>query len=180
MFDLAECSPTYLPWDVNSPGDHELACQRCEIESEVTHHALTEMVLKSDRRKQGVHRRRVVVAIPESNLRVNDRLEPSSATPDVFTFEENAPTTAIFWRVSAETLARHRNPIWCLETGLDPSLHLCVDSLHTLYLGPMKQYCEVAVWVVFDSGILGVGVQSTDDEILEMSVVLLRVKLMHW
>eukprot|EP00969_Alexandrium_andersonii_P263012 11626552-Alexandrium_andersonii.AAC.1 len=77
--------------------------------------------------------------MPEWRLAVGDRLEPCEALPDVGALEDvQVPIKILFWRPSAETKARHRNPIF--DDVLGTTLcTLAVDTLHTLNLGVFQE-----------------------------------------
>lgn len=61
----------------------------------------------------------------------------------------------MFWRQSAETLARHRNPIFDEALGLAPEKTLCIDILHALNLGVFGNFCHCALRAVVNNGAWG-------------------------
>ena len=81
------------------------------------------------------------------------QLACSPELPDVGALEHVAlPITITWWTQPAAVhgrkigLARKRNPLLCEELGLVPSLHCAVDSLHSLYLGPMLRLVNATLW----------------------------------
>ena len=153
-----------LVWTLNSEDDYEAACRRCEIEVQLTVLTKLQIVttgLKQDRRV-GVGKGRTLCAeILDLRLRRGDRLEPSSQLPNVSLFEE-APLgiTIIFWRQTAETITRHRNPVFCRELGVSAQRSLTIDSLHAFYYGPLKLWCQTALWFLLLANVFGnVGTQ---------------------
>ncbi len=68
----------------------------------------------------------MVADIPTLGLKAGDRLEPSDLLWDVASFEasEAFPARVLFWRVQAETLTRHRNPLFGTDQRCSP-LTIC-------------------------------------------------------
>ena len=132
-----------------------------------------------DKRQNGSHGRSLTRDIPELNLRAGDRLEPSSALADVGGFEDlDVPATVVFWRCSLETIARHRNPLFCAELGTSPRRSLIVDLLHCMNLGVLHTWVVKALWLLLTSGVFGdIG---TADEKLQTAVMALRHELLEW
>ena len=112
-----------------------------------------------------------------------DRLEPNSELPDVSFFEslDSFPTLVLFWRVSQETLTRHRNPIFCQALGIGIS-SLCIDTLHTLHLGVIKRFCMWGIWFFMEVDLFGVGGSGdyNEDEKLQLNANALRHELWGW
>ena len=84
----------------------------------------------------------------------------------------------VFWRNSLQTLTKHRNPIFQPDVGLDPSTSLTVDELHANYLGVMKVFCKLAVWLLITNGVYGA--VGTDAENMQIAVLVLRHRLIAW
>jgi hypothetical protein len=117
--------------------------------------------------------------VPVLGLRTDDRLEPSANLQDVYALADAvAPIDVVFWRMSSDTLSRHRNPLFCPELGLSPKRNLTVDELHANHLGPMKIWCKVVVWFVLLSGVYGQ--LGTREENVAAAVLALRHDLMAW
>jgi hypothetical protein len=93
--------------------------------------------------------------IPELQLEVGDRLEPSSELPVVSKLDDvsHFPMQVVFWRRSLESLCRHRSPLFCAATGLDPVSCITVDWMHALNLGVMKGFVKHVVWVLLSNKI---------------------------
>ena len=100
--------------------------------------------LRWDKRDGDAHDRALARDMPSLRLVVSGRSEPSAALPDVGGLEnlEWAHLYVCFWRTSTESLARHRNPLFCTELGLSPNRSLTVDALHCLYFGAMNVWCR--------------------------------------
>ena len=77
-------------------------------------HAAVKAALWYDKRLDGNHGRALLVDVPFCDLLANDRLEPSRELMDVAAFDQinEFPTRAVFWRTSAETVSRHRCPLF--------------------------------------------------------------------
>eukprot|EP00959_Pyramimonas_sp_CCMP1952_P141472 2961016-Pyramimonas_sp.AAC.1 len=97
--------------------------------------------------------------MPEYNLKVGDRLEPSADLFDVGTFDSKPlPFTATFWRVPRDARRRplvstlHRNPLFHPSTGLTQK-HLMVDMLHTVHLGVIQILIAHIIWATLDANV---------------------------
>ena len=93
------------------------------------------------------------------------------------------PFTAVFWRTHTDHVGRctdisnHRNPLFCDELGTDPSHVLAVDSLHSVYYGPMQKWASATLWRILlrnpwnlpgpDSAVLDLGVRRLRTHMLE-------------
>jgi len=87
-------------------------------------------------------------------------LEPSPAMANVADFDHMRPQAGqqlrvVFWRRSAETKARRRNPLFCVETGLSPAV-LAVDWLHSLALGLTGYWINAVVHFMYRADIFDV------------------------
>jgi hypothetical protein len=174
--------PTTMPFRSNLPGDYEAACRGCEVLVVLDGHWHRVVLehLAYDKRQQGSHGRALLQAIPELGLARDDRLEPSEALADVGDFDSitTFPIPVVFWRLAAESLTRHRNPIFDPRIGVWPSRTMTVDALHALYASVMKQFCCAAVWFLLLSSLWGqVG---TTEESLSIAVLAMRHSLMVW
>jgi hypothetical protein len=118
--------------------------------------------------------------VPALGLLKHDRLEPCDALGDVGAFESLVVPVdgVVFWRPSAETTTRHRNPLFVQSLGLSPNVAIIVDLLHTLYLGVMKTWARVALWSLLLSGVYGDS--GTQAENIRSGVLVLRHSLMSW
>ena len=84
---------------------------------------------------------------PDLAPRKGDRIEPHSKMLDVGSSMalDTFPHRVLFWRTSAETHARHRNPLWSEKTGILPDRSAALDWLHVLSLGVFQTWCALAV-----------------------------------
>jgi hypothetical protein len=172
-----------LAFRCNEDDDYEAAVVRCEHHIEINVSSRLLIVRAglqySKKSSDGPHGRALNRDIPELHLLRDDRLEPSPALPDVGAFESLALGTIVtFWRNADDTLTRHRNPLFCAETGLSPKRNMTVDSLHCLYLGVMNAYVKLAIWLFIDAGVLG-GL-GTKEERVQSNVITLRHLLTSW
>ena len=137
-----------LPWQENDAAAYEEACRRCEIYVVIAteeQRASVAQELYYDKRTYGSRGRALKAAIPALGLKSGNRLEPCPALPDVADFGKvPLPATVLFWRPSQETFARHRNPLFTPELGIDVQ-SLRVDTLHTLFLGVFQLQCAAVV-----------------------------------
>ena len=186
MFVVDDCTMRALRWPENRVGDYDAACKRCEIIVRLTSCGLQQVLaagLRYDKRANGNRGRVLNNDVPSLGLLADDRLEPSLHLIDVSKLEdleipEDGHVQIIFWRVSLETMARHRTPFLDAELGTDPSTCLIVDTLHALYLGVFQVWCRIAIWFLIESGIFGA--LGTHEEQHASTVLLLRHQLMAW
>ena len=151
-----------FPSRENREGEYDEACDRCMLEIEMTgdkRKALLEQGgLQYDKRPNGSHGLALGNDVPTLGLVRGDRVEPSPALPDVGQLERldlrNRPRI-VFWRPSRETLAKHKNPLFCARIGLTVQRSLAPDTLHTLYLGVFLAFCRMVVWRLILAGAWG-------------------------
>ena len=68
------------------------------------------------------------------------------------------PCQILFWRRSAETLVRHRSPLFNeARTGVDPYRTMALDSLHGNSLGTFQKYAAKMVRDLIDIDAFAVG-----------------------
>jgi len=149
LYSWEEMEPGEIPWCPNEPEDYDAACRRCERHVVVSTQQLRDRIaaeLYFDKRVAGSRGRALRADIPELNLKAGDRLEPSAGCPDTGAFEHlGLPATVVFWRPGAETLTKHRNPIFNTLTGVTLDT-LTVDTLHCFYLGVLQVHCSQVIW----------------------------------
>ena len=119
--------------------DYLRACEEAEVVVEIGNAEALKLVtrhLHEDRRKSGSSGRALKEDILVLGLRKGDRLEPDAVNRDVFAIDASTsfPMTLVFWRVSAEGLTRHRNPMFSARSYITPELS-CSDELHSMHLG---------------------------------------------
>ena len=175
--------PLQSPWRNNEEGDYNDACQRCERTVALdasAHQSIIDAGLQYDKRRDGSKGRRLLEHVPRLGLCAGDRLEPSVLLPNVAKFESlNAfPVLVSFWRCSNETMARHRNPLFCTALGLSPHSCLTVDFLHSLFLGVMHVYCRHVLWFLIEKGVWGR--MATEEETVQVVAIALRHELNQW
>jgi hypothetical protein len=137
--------------------------------------------LRWDKRKDGSHGRALTIDFPALGLPAGDRLEPCRALMDVGKFEDvdQFPFTCTFWRPSAETRVRHRNPLMDGSIGVSHDA-TCPDKLHCLYLGPMFEWNHQVIWVMIEADVYSVANGRDKEERNQLSVQMLRAELMAW
>jgi len=99
--------------------------------------------------------RTLVRDVPQFLLRAKDRLEPSDELADVSFFDDRPlPFRAVFWRPTYDAKGsrmdpvHHRNPLFAEDLATSPVQCLAVDTLHTLYYGPVMRWVSAVVWRV--------------------------------
>jgi hypothetical protein len=182
LYDTLSHSCDALNWRCNEDADYDATCSRCELPVRLRDEAARQMVLRvlrPDKRTNGSQGLALASDLPSLGLVANDRLEPSAGLPDVHALDVVAlPADVIFWRPSLESLARHRNPLFCNLLGMSPKRSLTIDALHALYLGVMKSWCVAALWYILLSGMYGA--IGTAEENLAAALLGLRHDLMQW
>ena len=101
------------------------------------------------------------------------RLWPGPQLRDIDRFVHcELPITVTFWRIHRDAEGRlddrvgHRNPIFGPSTGLSPN-NICVDALHTVYLGVYKTYCQSVCWSAIESNIFKI--EGAIEKVFELS-----------
>jgi hypothetical protein len=171
-----------LRWDTNGPDSYDRACSLCEFVVQLTDESKALIIaagLRYDKRQDGKRGRVLIRDVPALGLRQHDRLEPCPGLPDIGAFPDvPTPCTIVFWRVTNESYARHRNPMLADDLGLSPSKALTVDLLHCFYLGVLKVWTTTGIWAMLERGIFGA--LGTADEKLENNILVFRHRLMAW
>jgi hypothetical protein len=183
MFQTSGMTMGQLIWRINAEGDYFDACRRCEILVRLLEPAHIELImryLRYDKRKDGARGRALThdVLVNGTELKLNDRLEPSETLPDIGAVEhiEDFPCTIIFWRAAQETMTRHRNPIFDREIGVTPARTLTIDVLHAFFLGLLNVWARISIWKLILSG--AYGSLGTSYENTRAAVLILRDCLM--
>ena len=138
-------------------------------------------IMRFDKRKDGARGLALTTDFRPLDLRKGDRLEPTASFPDVSAFFSVTmfPVVLLFWRVSRETLARHRNPLFNRLVGVTPKRCLTVDLLHALYLGVIKTYASHLLWQFVLSGCFGPS-PGTSEERIDTARLALLHRLINW
>jgi hypothetical protein len=182
-----DLSPVSLPWRPKDFAEYERACAACEIVVDINSAKLFRKVrgsLKYDKRIDALaaRGRALMSDIEELGLKKGDRLQPGHDIWDVGQIDTMDPKSAcrlLFWRRSAETHVRHRNPVFSEETGIVPERVLVIDWLHALSLGVYKYFISHLWHTLFAYDVYGIG-KVTDHEHITMSVARLRGDLFIW
>lgn len=129
--------------------------------------------------------RALTASVPALGLLAGDRLEPTASMPDVALFDSApVPFEAVFWRATRDprgacldTVVR-RNPVFSAFLGISPMRTLAIDSLHTLYYGPVMRWTAAVLWRL----LLGNpwGFVGNQDARLELGCRRLRSDLQDW
>ena len=180
MYNVVGITPIALPWACNAASDYGDACKRCEIIIilDRTLHREICNALFYDARDDGARGRALRKSFPQVGLKEGYRLEPSVWLPDVALFEaiEHFPWPALFWRRDAETLCRHRNPMFDTDTlGKSPNRSLTIDAQRAIYLGVMNAFCKKIVWLLINDGFWGR--RDTIEELVHVAALLIRGEL---
>lgn len=109
-----------------------------------------------------------------------DRLEPTPTMPDIGAGLDDAavPITLCFWRCSAETVSRHRNPLFAAELGVVPERILMVDWMHTLSLGVYQNFLGHLFQAMFAANVWQL--EGNMENRIKMSCIRLRAQLFQW
>lgn len=158
------------------------ACEHCVRLERLLDRQQICQYLRYDKRVNGSKGRTLThdVLINTVQLKRDDRLEPSDTLPDVADCDRitTFPTVIIFWRSDAETLARHRNPMFDPEYGVTPARSLTVDVLHAFFLGVLNVWCKISIWKLILSGCYGA--LGTGTENIRAAVLVLRDRVMRF
>jgi len=167
-------------WPLKGDAQFEAANAACEHRVRMSPNdlALVKRWLNYDKRQQGSHGRALQVDVPHLGLQKHDRLEPSLELMDVSLLDDApGPIDVLFWRVKRETLTRHRNPIFCQETGLQVT-HIGIDWLHALSLGVFQFFLMHLLWELLLADAWGVG--GPNANIIDLGVAIFRAELFAW
>ena len=180
LYDTAQVGVGHVPWQVNTDEDFEAATRRCEIWVVVlpADHVLLCRVLAFDKRDSGSAGLALTQDYAPLGLRQDDRLEPCPELSNVELFFTRAdfPRRVLFWRPCRNTLTTHRSPLINPRIGITPTSVLCIDLLHTLFLGPMQRWAHKVSWLLLSAGIWG-GVETAAEERHRVSVLGLRAAI---
>ena len=149
---------THKGWGPNRPTfplatheDYEASCKACEVVVTLSRKqwAAVRTRLEYNRKAQGPKGRALKEDMPSLGLRRNDRLEPDSFFQDVADFDTVTvwPVRASFWRRTEETRVKHRNYLFRPDLGISID-SICIDTLHTLYLGPVLDWVAKVMWSI--------------------------------
>ena len=96
---------------------------------------------------------RTDVTVAGVALQQGDRLEPSRALLDTHALETaELPITVCLWRTrrgdggKAIDAVSHRCLLFSQRLHTSPASSLAIDSLHTLFLGPVLRFVSAALW----------------------------------
>ena len=170
-------SPTY---PLMKHADYEAACCACELTKHLTKEQwrLVKNCLAYDKTKKGSRGRALIRDLPSVGLQQGDRLEPDSTFQDVASFDnvESWPVRVTFWRRAVETRVKRRLPILQPDLGITLDT-FCIDVLHCLYLGPMKDWCCAVLWAMVDYNVFGVAHANVDTR---LPLTVLRIRELLW
>jgi hypothetical protein len=140
LYRFRGCNPFDFPYRLFTCNLYLSACAACEtvvhLNSEQVRARLLSCLAYDKRTTTNSSNGRALThAIPELNLDKGDRLEPSRSLRDVGLLATvPLPLHIIFWKLSAQTKTKHRNPLFLDDTGITMAT-LAIDILHTLHLG---------------------------------------------
>ena len=178
-------TPTSLPWGLKSFGDYERECEAHEVSVVLESASDLHLVLGAlayDKKKTGPCGRALQRDLPSLHLLRFDRLEPTPALTDVSKLDAVTvfPFRVVFWRAPRNSgWTRHRNPLFSRRTHVGPEL-ICVDELHTMYLGVFQAYVLAVLWQLLENDAWAVGEGLTEEAALATSALRLRSELFAW
>ena len=117
-------------------------------------------------------------------LDIGDRLSCTPELLDYCKFETQClPFRATFWRTSYRgknvcDAAMFRCPLFAPELGTNPMRSLAIDSLHTIYYGPIMRIVSCILWRVLESNPWQF--RGGRDHYLEQGCKMLRRDLADW
>ena len=89
------------------------------------------------------------------------------------------PVRVLFWRPSRNTICTHRCPLLDATLGITPTRSICVDLLHSLYLGPLLAWAKHVIWLLLDNRAWG-EYETTGHEQFLVAVQQFRTELFQW
>lgn len=181
LYTLEGFSPLEMPAGTKTQAHYLEACVKCE------HHAVLDgddlvrvrSALTYDNKSGGSKGRAILSDFGHLGLQRRDRLEMSEELPDVSTIDHIAagPLTVTFWRRSAETFVRKRNPLFGPGTGTTIE-HLACDWLHCLSLGVFRFWLGFLFWALVKADAWHINVPLANR--LESSMCQLNDDLGQW
>jgi len=169
-----------LPWARKTFQEYVDACAACERTVVLDRSTIIALRpnLEFDRRSDGNRGRCLIKTVGPLGLMAGDRLEPTSDRLDVYGIDRENGGQFHFWRRSAETFVRHRNPLFDEALGIVPSM-LMPCWLHTLSLGLFKVTCSFVFWRLFSKNVWRAP-PGPEEARLDTTVVRLQADLFSW
>lgn len=158
-FGVAGLSPISTQYQLKTFAQYDEACRICEIVVHLTPDQFSQVKagLFFDKRRNGAKGRALIFDVVGTPLRKGDRLEPSDTLRDIFLLDElTPPCTLTFWRPGAESLTKHRNPMFSILSDVTPDC-IQVDWLHTLSLGIFQDFIGALVHTLVQLDVWNVG-----------------------
>ena len=181
LYDYADWTPGRPPHGVATVRSYEEACNNCEhtVTADLNVWSTIKNTLAYKQAAAGPRGRALVRHVASAGLLKHDRLEPSGLLAEVGAYDRPPafPVTATFWRRTAETRARHRNPLFSADIGVGVKT-LAIDAMHTIWLGPAQQYCAAVFWLAVDTNFFDV--PGASEERLSSVVRQIRDHLWVW
>jgi hypothetical protein len=181
-------SPLHWPWDSRPENGYELECRGRELQITIRTEIERQLVLQHLHfvKKRG-HGRTIVsqFAVSGRELLPGDRLEPSANMLFCSSIDHTAvPFIITFWRPRIDSRGAcmdsvvHRNPLFSESLGTSPVRTLAIDTLHTVYYGPVMRWTSAVLWRI----ILGNqwGFVGSPEYKLELACRRLRCSMMDW
>lgn len=182
LYHLEQADCLSWPFRLKNQASYNQACLACERVVVVRTKAdLNKIVatLAYDHSSSGPRGRALRAALPEFGLEKGDRVEPSEAVADVGEISDLAlPVRLTFWRRSAETATRHRNPLFKDPKVASVDL-FAVDELHCIHLGIYNFFVAATFSRVVDANIFQVSATNQETK-RTLNVARLRAELMAW
>ena len=146
-----------LPWAAKKQAEYEAACRAAEIRVEITSRRMLQRLLGSMEymvRKGAGTGRRIVIAVPEFGLQVQDQQVPSPENPDIGDIDDRTdfPFVVVFWRGSPGVFTRCRNPLFHESTYITVE-SLCVDEVHTMHFGVFASFVVHGLWALLSANV---------------------------
>ena len=176
--------PSLVPfrWPLKGWEDYCSACQDCEQVLENPSLTVCKALpTKMETRQKGKAGAgfTLTATIAKTCLKPGDRFEPTEGgLSDWQQIDGRKHEGKIcFWRPAAETMAKHRNPLFQQSLGTDLWNVIAVDAMHTWSLGIFQQFLAGLLWAILDTNLFLRGGGAREDKnrraMAEMNKLLL-------
>ncbi len=168
LFDFRCVNLEDDPWGAK-PTTYDEECRKSEIEVTVNTEGERRAILEigglhTETRNKKFVGRILTNPIDKYGLKSGDRLEPSNDLQNTADFETRPlPFVCVFWRRWEDARGRisswvlRRCPLFSPEVGAVPQTVLHLDTLHTLYQGPMATFVYEVIHAAMEQDLFGLG-----------------------
>ena len=176
------------PWPLRHENYYEEACRAAEvlvnIVSEADRHLVSSnLAVAKGKKYRGCHIK-TRISVGDVLLERGDRLMCQKGLFDYAMFgAKPLPFSVTFWRAryireQCRDAVIFKCPLFSSELGTNPVRTLAIDSLHSIYYGPMQRLASTILWRVIQRNPWGW--EGTQEAIKERSCGSLRSDLFGW